>query len=101
MHFILHDWPDAQCRLILQNLMPAMKAGYSKILLNEAIVPKTDCGSLFAACDIQMMSMHAAGERTRKQWIELLQSVDLEVVQIWSSPYDGEEDSVIEAMLKV
>lgn len=100
MHFILHAWPDAQCRLILQNLTPAMKAGYSKILLNEAIVPKTDCGSWFAACDIQVMSLLAAGERTRKQWIELLQSVDLEVVQIWSSPY-GEEDSVIEAMLKV
>lgn len=100
MHFILHSWTDAQCRLILQNLMPAMKPGYSKILLNEPVLPATNCGSWFAAADINMMSLFAGGERTRKQWLDLLQSVDLEV-RICSSPYDGEEDSVIEAMLKV
>lgn len=100
MHFILHSWTDAQCRLILQNIMPAMIAGYSKILLNEPIIPKINCGSWFAASDINMMSVCAGMERTRQQWIDLLQSVDLDVVQIWSSPYDGEEDSIIEAMLK-
>ena len=81
--------------------MPAMKVGYSKILLNESVVPNTNCGSWFAASDINMMSVCAGLERTRKQWIDLLESVDLEVIRIWSSPYDGEEDSVIEAMLKV
>lgn len=101
MHFILHSWTDAKCRLILQSLMSAMKAGYSKILLNEPILPKKNCGSWFAAPDINMMSFFAGGERTRKQWGDLLQSVDFEVVKIWSSPYDGEEDSIFEAMLKV
>ncbi|MCJ1347010.1 hypothetical protein MMC31_005230 [Peltigera leucophlebia] len=100
MHFILHSWTDAQSRLILQNLMQAMKVGYSKILLNEPIIPTKNCGSWFAASDINMMSFFAGMERTRQQWIDLLQSVGLEVVRIWNSPYDGEEDSVIEAMLK-
>lgn len=100
MHSIFHSWTDAQCRLILQNLMPAMKVGYSKILLNEPVLPNINCGSWFATADLNMMSVSAGMERTRKQWIDLLQSVDLEVVKIWSSPDDGEEDSVIEAMLK-
>ncbi|MCJ1343168.1 hypothetical protein MMC31_001360 [Peltigera leucophlebia] len=99
-HFVLHNWPDAQCRIFLQNLMPAMKVGYSKILLNELILPKTNYDSWIAAVDIHMMSLFAGMERTRQQWIDLLQSVGLEVVGIWSSPYDGEENSIIEAMLK-
>ncbi|MCJ1346646.1 hypothetical protein MMC31_004864 [Peltigera leucophlebia] len=99
-HFVLHNWTDAQCRVILQNLMLAMKVGYSKILINEPILPKTNCDTWFAAADINMMSLLAGRERTRQQWIDLLESVDLEIVGIWSSPYDGEEDSVIEAMLK-
>lgn len=98
MHFIFHDWPDAECRSILQNLKTAMKAGYSKILLDEVILPQTDCGSWFAACDINMMALLGGKERTQKQWIDLLQSVDLDV-KIWNSPHDGEE-AIIEAMLK-
>lgn len=81
--------------------MSSMKVGYSKILLNERVIPKKNCCSWFAAYDINMMSFCGGMERTQKQWIDLLESVDLEVVRIWSSPYDGEEDSVIVAMLKV
>lgn len=100
-HFVLHDWPDDQCRLILKNLMSAMKAGHSKLLLNESILPEKNCPSFFAAGDINMMSIIAGMKRTRKEWINLLQSVDLDVVRIWSSPYKGDEEGVIEAMLKV
>lgn len=98
MHHILHDWSDAESRSILQNLKTAMKAGYSKILVDEAILPQTNCPSWFAAGDMNMMAALAGKERTKKQWIDLLQSVDLEV-KIWNSPHDGEE-AIIEAMLK-
>lgn len=79
--------------------MTSMKAGYSKILLNEAIIPKTNCGSWFAAADINVMAILGGMQRTEKQWIDLLQSVDLEVVKIWNSPHDGDE-AIIEAVLK-
>lgn len=79
--------------------MTAMQVGYSKILLNEAIVPKTNCGSWFGAADINLMAVLGGMERTQNQWIDLLQSVDLEVVKIWNSPHEGDE-SIIEAMLK-
>lgn len=38
---VLHDWPDEQCKQILSNLKPALKAGYSRILVNELVVPDT------------------------------------------------------------
>ncbi len=101
MHFILHDWPDDKCRLILQNLKMAMKVGYSKILINDLVLPEKNCSSWSAATDINMMTILAGMERTRQQWIDLLESVDLEVVKFWSSPYGSEEEAVIEAVLKV
>lgn len=76
-----------------------MKAGYSKILLNEAIIPRTNCGSWFGAADINVMAILGGMERNQTQWIDLLQSVDLEVVKIWNSPHEGDE-AIIEAMLK-
>ena len=98
LHFILHDWPDDKCRLILQSIMKAMTVGYSKILINEAIVPSKNCGSWLAATDINMMTILAGMERTSQQWVDLLESVDLKVVKIWNSPHDGEE-AIIEATL--
>lgn len=79
--------------------MTAMKAGYSKILLNEAVLPNSSCSSWFAALDIFGMSNLAGIMRTEHQRIDLLQSVDLEVVQIWNSPF-VDEGAIIEAILK-
>lgn len=79
--------------------MTAMKGGYSKILLNEAIIPKTKCSSWFGAADINVMAILGGMQRNEKQWIDLLQSVDLDVVKIWNSPHEGDE-AIIEAMLK-
>lgn len=99
MHFVLPDWSDAECRLILQNLKTAMKGGYSKILLNEAVIPKKNCSSWFGVADINLMALLGGMQRNEKQWIDLLQSVDLAVVKIWNSPHEGEE-AIIEAILK-
>ena len=79
--------------------MMAMKGGYSKILLNEAVMPKTNCNSMFGATDMHMMAILGGMERNERQWIDLLQSVDLDVVKIWNSPDEGDE-ALIEAMLK-
>lgn len=79
--------------------MTAMKVGYSKILLNEAIMPGKNCGSWFGAADINVMAILGGMQRTQNQWVDLLQSVDLEVVKIWNSPHQGDE-AIIEAMLK-
>ena len=43
MHIILHDWPDEDCIKILSHLRDAMTPGYSQLLVNDAILPETNC----------------------------------------------------------
>lgn len=39
LRWILHDWSDKYCVMILQNLIPAMKLG-ARILINEFVIPE-------------------------------------------------------------
>ena len=75
-----------------------MKTGHSKILINDFVVPDKNAPWLMTSLDILMMVMGAATERTSKQWHELLSSVGLKIVKIWSHPDSGE--SLIEAELQ-
>lgn len=96
-HFIMHDWSDAVCIDILTPTAAAMKPGYSKLLLNEFILPNQACPLFPAGFDLQMMVMHAAQERNESQWKELLGKVGLKVIQFWIPPGGGE--GIIEAEL--
>ena len=80
--------------------MTAMVPGYSKILLNESVLPDRGCPPHFAASDINMMSIMAGRVRTEGQWRELLQSINLQIIRIWPSTDGGNQEAVIEAMLK-
>lgn len=80
--------------------MTAMTPGYSKVLLNESVLPDMGCPSYLAAGDINMMSIMAGKQRSRGQWLELLQSVGLNVIRIWNSLDSGNDEGVIEAMLR-
>ncbi|KAL4881812.1 S-adenosyl-L-methionine-dependent methyltransferase [Aspergillus karnatakaensis] len=84
MHSVLHDWADADCRRILSNLVPAMKKGYSKILINENVIPSTNAYWETTSLDLIMMADFASQERTEKQWVELVESVGLRIVKIWT-----------------
>lgn len=83
MKMVLHDWPDVQCREILSNLKPAMDRGYSKILINEIVIPETGAGWFATSVDMLMMTAHSAAERREKGWRDLLESVGLKIVKIW------------------
>ncbi|OJJ43620.1 hypothetical protein ASPZODRAFT_169288 [Penicilliopsis zonata CBS 506.65] len=84
MHSVLHDWTDDNCRKILTNLKNAMKPGYSKILINENVIPDTNAYWETTSLDILMMSNFASQERTARQWHALVESVGLKVVQIYT-----------------
>ena len=98
MHFVMHDWPDEKCRDILRQIIPAMRPGYSKILLNEVVLPDKDCPPEFASADINMMSVLAGIERTQTHWIELIESAGLKVEAVHKSPYEGDSEGVVEIM---
>ena len=84
MRYILHDWPDEECRTILRHLKDAMEPGYSKILIHECVVADRNPPWQHTALDIYMMALFATQERTEREWRELLSSVGLRVTGIWS-----------------
>ena len=80
--------------------MTAMVPGNSKTLLNESMLPDRGLPPHFAASDINMMSIMAGRVQTEGQWRELLPSIDLQIIRIWPSTDSGNQEAVIEAMLK-
>ena len=97
MHYILHNWPDHLAATILRNTASAMKPGYSKLILNEYILPASGCPVSPSWFDWHMMAAHAACERTEKQFEELIASAGLKVVKFWYP--EGSFDAVVEVIL--
>ncbi|KAE8150972.1 S-adenosyl-L-methionine-dependent methyltransferase [Aspergillus avenaceus] len=93
MHWILHDWRDEQARDILQNIVAAMEPGYSRLIINDQIIPDRDCDFATACIGIMMMLQVGALERTEKQWRGLLTSVGLTDVSFHQAP--GAEGIII------
>jgi hypothetical protein len=95
---IFHDWPEKECVTILKNTAAAMKPGYSKLLINEWILPAKDVPLYPALLDINMMALLNGMERTETQWTSLFDQAGLQVVKFWK---DGaESEGLIEAILK-
>ncbi|EMC97863.1 hypothetical protein BAUCODRAFT_137695 [Baudoinia panamericana UAMH 10762] len=95
MHSICHDWPDSTAREILVQLAKAGKAGYSKVLLVDGVVPEKGASPRTAQMDINMMLLFAANERTEKQWRALVEGAGLKFERIWS--IEGAIHVVVEA----
>ena len=76
-HLVFHDWPNDACRKILCNIMSAMKPGYSKILVDDTVLPDRNYPTSAAAADLNMMAIADGMGRTRQRWITLLESVGL------------------------
>ena len=52
---IMHDWPDQKCKEILKNTISAMRPGYSKLFINEWVLPDSNAVLYPALLDINMM----------------------------------------------
>lgn len=75
-----------------------MTPGYSKILLNELVLPNQKCSLIAAQVDITMMACLAATERSERQWHEVVGSAGLKIQKIWTDVPEAE--SIIELTLK-
>lgn len=93
MHSILHDWNDEVCQRILTQVVKAMKHGYSKLLIEENVVPGTGAHWEITSLDLMMMTLGAA-ERTEKEWRKLIESAGLRIIKIWEG--DRQSQSLIE-----
>ena len=94
---VLHDWSNDSCTHILKNLAAVMEPGYSKVLINETVVPLKGASLFTVQSDLNMMSSLAGMERTESQWHDLLKSAGLKIEKIWGG--EGDSESLIEAML--
>ena len=91
---MLHDWDDDSCIKILRNIAHAMQPGYSRLLINEYVVPDEGAITSITSMDLLMMALGAVKERTEKQWRMLLDQTGLKVTGIWT--YDQGTESLIE-----
>ncbi|KAJ5609365.1 hypothetical protein N7528_009932 [Penicillium herquei] len=97
MKKILHDWTDSQCQEILQHIGSAMVKGYSKLIIEEFVMPEKDAPLLATLWDWNMLVFCSTMERTQGQWNQVLASAGFQVVKVWSPP--GDSQSIIEAEL--
>ncbi|KAJ5704304.1 hypothetical protein N7493_011442 [Penicillium malachiteum] len=98
LHSVLHDWSDETCQLILRRLVDAMTPGYSKLLINENVVPDIGAHCQATSLDLIMLADLGARERTEKQWREVIAPTGLVISKIWT-PVNSAE-SLIECELK-
>lgn len=73
MHAVLHDWPDHAVLDIFAQLRPAMRPGYSKLLIADMVIPPAGASLQQTVMDVQMMSLLSAQERTQAHWAGLLE----------------------------
>ena len=76
-----------------------MKPGFSKLLINEYVVPDFGAPWSITSMDWLMMALGAVKERTEKQWRSLLEQAGLKVVGIWT--YEQGIESLIEAEIPI
>ena len=81
----MHDWSDTRCQTILSNIVAVMDKEYSRLLIDDFVLPDTGVDSHAASMDVLMMLCASGIERTVCQWEALLNSVNLEIVEIHST----------------
>ncbi|KAI1756266.1 S-adenosyl-L-methionine-dependent methyltransferase [Xylaria castorea] len=79
---VLHDWPDAKCIEILQNVKPAMTTE-SRILVDEMILPEKDAPWRATQQDFIMGACVAAQERSHGEWVRLFENAGFRIERMW------------------
>lgn len=85
----MHDWSDEKARIILNHVVEAMEPGYSKLIMEEYIVPDHNASAIHGVTDVAVMVFCSGLERTTRQWTRLLDSVGLRVNKFWTRAGDG------------
>ncbi|KAJ4294031.1 hypothetical protein N0V90_007720 [Kalmusia sp. IMI 367209] len=97
LHSIIQDWSDDVNMQILKAIVPAMKEGYSKVLVNDFVVPNQGAQWAQTALDWELMASLGARHRTEAEHQKLYEGVGLKIVGIWRHPHSL--DSLIELEL--
>ena len=80
---ILHDWNDEASIKILEATCGALTPAYSRLLIQDSVLPDVGCPFVDSMVDLLMMQAHSGMERTESQWHELLGKTGYKIVKIW------------------
>ncbi|PVI04417.1 O-methyltransferase [Periconia macrospinosa] len=97
LHSIIQDWSDEVNTQILKSIVPAMKKGYSKVLINDYVVPDQGAKWPQTALDWELMASLGSRHRTQADHEKLYKGAGLKINGIWRHPHSL--DSVIELEL--
>lgn len=99
LHSVLHDWSDEVCVSILKNAKAAMKAGYSRLLINENAIPETGAHWEMTGLDMVIAPLLSSRERTRVEWMRLLEGkAGFKVTKIYH--YLGDPKTGVESLIE-
>lgn len=91
---VFHDWTDERSTTILTNLRDAMKPGYSRLLINDWVLPETGADVMPSWLDFAMGALVTSFERSEQQFHDLIDHVGgLKIEKIWGTQ---EVDRVVE-----
>ena len=93
----MQDWDDPTNQQILRSIIPAMKKGYSKILLNEYIIPNQGAHFLQTSLDWCLMASLGTKHRTEDEMRTMIEGAGLKMRQVFKHPLSF--DSLIEVDL--
>ncbi|KAJ5385475.1 Winged helix-turn-helix transcription repressor DNA-binding [Penicillium concentricum] len=97
IHSTLHNWSDDVCEIVLKRVKEAMKPGYSRLLINENVVPDIGAHWETTGLDMMMLTLFSGEERTSTAWYDLIERrAGLRIVKIWGAGKGVE--SVIECV---
>lgn len=84
MKWILHDWADAESRLILENIRKVMAPG-ARVLIFDAVLPEPNVPDFGPMMDLNMLVMTGGRERTASEFSDLLASAGLRLVRVYKT----------------
>jgi hypothetical protein len=94
---VLHDWEDAACTRMLQNVRAAMTP-QARILVHEIVVAEGgDAWSQDRLTDLEMLTMLTGRERTRREFADLFQRCGLRLVRVIAT---AAAESILEVTLR-
>jgi hypothetical protein len=86
LHSIMQDWNDEVNTQILSAIVPAMKKGYSKVLVNDFVVPNVGAHWVQTCLDWELMASLGARHRTEAEHQKLYEGAGLKVTGLWRHP---------------
>lgn len=98
MRWISHNWSQKELITMLTNIRGAMKPGYSKLVINDWIVPDRDPHPFMCSQDLCMMQLGGGEERSEARHRQAIEAAGLKVAAIFKAG-DGRTEDVIECEL--